>query len=715
MQARARTSAALALALAGTAAALPAQRLAYPAASTVEQVDDYHGTRVADPYRWLEDADAPETRAWIEAENALTERYLAGIPARAWIRRRMGELRDFTRWTPPVRRGARYFFLGNGGAQPRWIVYVASSLSAEPGVLLDPATLTPDGRGMALSTVSPSPDGRLLAYAVSPDGGDWTELRVRDVATRRDLPDRLRRVRFANVAWTADGGGFFYARYPAPAQPPANAAENRQRVFYHRAGTPQEQDVLVYDRPDEPNLLYTLEATEDGRYLVISGSRGSDRRTRVAIVDLRRPAHPDVHGPATELLPRYDAQYVFAGNRGPRFYFRTDHGAPRGRVIAVDLNDPGPARWRTVVAEDRDAIQDVKRVGGRFVVARTHDVATRIVVYGENGRERGEVRLPGPGAASALTGRAGDRELFYSFASFLAPPTIYRYDLDTGRSQAVWPVRTSFDAARYVTEQLFVPREDGTRVPVFVTRRRDLALDGRAPLLLYGYGGFGLTAVPQYSTAVLVWLEMGGVYASAGIRGGAEYGEAWHRAGMREHKQTVFDDFVATAEFLVERGYTSPRRLAIQGESNGGLLVGAVMTQRPDLFGAGVLTGAVLDMLRFDRFTVGWAWVPEYGSPRAAEEFRWLHAYSPLHHVRPGTRYPAMLLTASDHDDRVAPGHSFKFTAAVQAAQAGPAPILIRVETSGAHAAGKPITVQLDEAADRLAFLVGALGFEPRR
>ncbi|HEX8907502.1 MAG TPA: prolyl oligopeptidase family serine peptidase, partial [Longimicrobiaceae bacterium] len=715
MKITARTSIPLLLSAAWLApAAAGAQRLAYPTARTVEQVDDYHGTRVADPYRWLEDTDSPDTRAWITAQNALTEQYLGAIPERARIRQRLTELWNFPRWSSPSRRGNRYFYFKNTGLQNQSVLYVASSPHAEPRVLLDPNTLRADGTE-ALSTTATSDDGRLLGYGVASGGSDWQEFRVRDVATGRDLLDRVRWVKFSGLAWTKDGGGFFYARYEQPAGNALTAAVHDQKVYYHRAGTPQEQDVLVFQRSDQPDFLYFPQVTEDGRYLVLSVSQGSDRRNRIYVMDLGDAARPRVQGTVVRMLDAFDAGYTLLGNDGPVFFFTTDNAAPRGRVIAVDLRDPSPGRWRTLVPEGPDAIVSSRRVNGKFVLSMLHDVAARLRVYNVDGSPAGEVPLPGLGAVGGLSGRNQDRELFFTFASFLSPSTVYRYDFATRRAEPVWPVRMGFDASRYVTEQVFYTSKDGTRIPMFITHRRGMALDGNNPTLLYGYGGFNSAVLPSYSTAVAVWLEMGGVYASANLRGGNEYGEAWHQGGMLANKQNVFDDFIAAGEYLVAQKYTSPAKLAISGASNGGLLVGAVLNQRPDLFGAALPAVGVMDMLRFQKFTAGRFWVDDYGSSDNKEDFEAQYKFSPYHVLlRNGPKaYPATMVTTADTDDRVVPGHSFKFAAALQSVQKGPAPVLIRIETKAGHGAGKPTAKIIEEVADQWAFLVRTLDFQP--
>lgn len=711
MKILARTLAPLAL-VAWAALPATAQRLNYPQARTVEQFDDYHGTRIADPYRWLEDTDAPETRQWIEAQNQVTEQYLGAIPQRAAIVRRLTELWNFPRWTSPTRRGSRYFYFRNTGLQNQSVMYVADSPRGEARVLLDPNTLRADGTE-ALSSTALSDDGSMLGYGVASGGSDWQEFRIREVATGRDLPDRLRWIKFSGMTWTKDGKGFFYSRYAQPEGNALTAAVRNHKVYYHRAGTPQEQDVLVYERPDQPDFIINSSVTEDGRYLVINLTQGTDRRNRVHVLDLGDPMNPRVQGNVVRMLDAGDASYGVIGNAGPIFFVQTDKDAPRGKVVAVALSNPAPASWRTVIPQSEDALSGVRRVNGRFVGLYMHDVTSRLRLFTATGAPAGEVQLPGLGSVGGLSGRNQDSELFYSFNSYLSPSTVYRYDFATGRSEVVWPVQTGFDASRFETRQVFYQSKDGTRIPMFITHRKGMALDGNNPTLLYGYGGFNSAVTPGFSTSVAVWLEMGGVYAAANIRGGGEYGEEWHQAGMRDRKQNVFDDFIAAGEYLVAQKYTSPSKLAINGASNGGLLVGAVLNQRPDLFGAALPAVGVMDMLRFNRFTIGWAWVSDYGSPADAAQFRTLYAYSPLHNIRQGGRYPAVLITTGDHDDRVVPGHSFKYAAALQRAQAGDAPVLIRIETRAGHGAGKPTSMQIEEAADRWAFLVKTLGFNP--
>ena len=685
--------------------------ISYPPTPRVDQVDDYHGTLVADPYRWLEETDSSQTRAWIEAQNALTFGFLARIPARDRIRRRLTELWDYPKARAPLRRGGRYFQLRNSGLQNQDVLYVMEALDGEPQVLLDPNTLSPDGT-VALTGWAASDDGQWLAYATSAGGSDWMTWRVREAATGRDLADTIEWSKFSGAAWRKDGSGFFYARYPAPEPGQDLTGTNYgHMLYYHRLGEPQERDRLIYQRPDQKEWGFSAEVSDDGRYLVVHVWQGTDVRNRLFYQDL------ESGGPMVELIAELEAAYRFLGNDGPVFYLHTDLDAPRGRVIAVDTSRPGRDHWRTLIPEGEDAIESVTMVHDEFVVLSLHDAYHQLRRFDLQGRPMDEIGLPTMGSILDLTGQRSDDALFYAFSSFLHPVTVYRYDMGRGENELIDAPALDFDTAAYLTRQVFVTGQDGTRIPMFLTHRRNLALDGRNPALLYGYGGFNIALTPQFAVSRLAWLEMGGVLAWANLRGGSEYGEAWHQAGMLHNKQNVFDDFVACARYLIDQGITSTPRLAIMGGSNGGLLVGACLTQHPELFGAAVPAVGVMDMLRFDKFTIGWAWVSDYGSPDDPEQFQTLYAYSPLHNLKPGTRYPATLVVTGDHDDRVAPGHSFKFAAALQQAQAAPtlrgaAPVLIRVQTKAGHGMGKPTAILIEEAADIWAFLVQVLGMD---
>ena len=683
--------------------------LVYPPSRRDDTVDDHHGTRIADPYRWLEDPDSEETRAWIEAQNRLTFGFLDGAPERDEIRRRITRRWNHERHGLPVRRGRRAFWSHNDGLQNHAVVYWADEAGTsdrEPRVLLDPNAWSADGT-VALAGLSLSEDGELAAYGVQEAGSDWVEWRVRRVATGEDLPDRLRWVKFSTPAWTHDGAGFYYARYPAPGPGEVHTDANLdQALHYHRLGEAQAEDRLVYRRPDEPRWIFDVQVTEDGDTLVISVSKGTGRVNLVLYQTLGEGG-ADRAAPIETLVGTFEAELDLVGSDGPLLWFRTNLDAPRGRIIAVDLRRPAREHWVELVPQGEHVIEAASAVGGRLFVSYLEHAHTRVAVFDpQGGAPLGDVALPGLGTAGGFGGRREHRDTFYSFTSFSTPATILRHDIERGESEVFRaPTVADFDPTRYRTEQVFVTSPDGTRVPMFVTSRTDRAGEGPRPTILYGYGGFNVSLTPFFSVVFSVWMDMGGVLAIANLRGGGEYGEEWHRAGTLDRKQNVFDDFIACAEWLIARGVTSPARLAIQGGSNGGLLVGACMTQRPELFGAALPSVGVMDMLRFHRFTIGWAWVDDYGSAEDPEQFRTLLAYSPLHNLRPGTRYPATLVTTGDHDDRVVPAHSFKFAAALQAAQGGEAPVLIRIQTQAGHGAGKPTSMMIEEAADGLAFL----------
>jgi prolyl oligopeptidase len=682
----------------------PSKPLMYPPARKADQVDDYHGVKVADPYRWLEDPDAAETRAWIAAQNKLTFGYLDEIPARAAIRARLTRLWDFEKYGVPFKEGGRYFYTKNDGLQNQSVLYTLASLDGRPTVLLDPNTLSPDGT-VALTGLAASDDGKLLAYGLSTSGSDWMEWKVRAVETGRDLADHLKWVKFSGASWTPDGKGFFYSRYDEPQEKTKlEAANYYQKLYYHRLGAPQSEDALVYERRDQKEWGFDGRVSEDGRYLIISVWQGTDPKNRLFYRDLQAQ-----DAPVVELVSELEAAYNFIGNDGPVFWFRTDLQAPRGRIIAIDTRRPERSRWQELVPQAAETLESVSLVGDRFIASYLKDARTQVKIYDLNGRFVRELELPGLGTASGFTGKRKDQETFYSFTSFTVPPTIYRYDLVTGKSAIYRRPKLDFNPDDYETKQIFYASKDGTRVPMFITHKKGVRPNGHHPTYLYGYGGFNVSLTPAFSIANLVWMELGGVYAQPSLRGGGEYGEEWHQAGMKLRKQNVFDDFIAAAQWLIAHKYTSTPRLAIGGGSNGGLLVGACLTQRPDLFGAALPSVGVMDMLRFQKFTIGWAWMSDYGSSDHPEEFRALYAYSPLHNLKPGTAYPPTLITTADHDDRVVPAHSFKFAAALQAAQSGPAPVLIRIETKAGHGAGKPTSKIIDEIADTWGFLVRVL------
>ncbi len=672
----------------------------YPVTAKTDVVDNYHGTVVADPYRWLEDDNSPATKAWVEAQNQVTFAYLHALPGRDIIKTRLTQLWNFERYGVPFKEGGRYFYSRNDGLQNQSVLYTVDALDAPPRVLLDPNTLAKDGT-VALAGLAISDDGNLLAYGTSASGSDWEEWRVRDVRTGNDLPDHLQWVKFSGAAWKKDGSGFFYSRYDAPKPGDALTGLNKfQKLYFHKLGTGQPADELIYERKDQPDWGLGGSVTEDGHYLIITASQGTDRKNRVLYQDLTRP-----NAPVVELLMAFDASYDFIGNDGPTFWFKTDLAAPRSRVLAIDLTQPERANWKELIPQGADTLGGVGVLNNQFIASYLHDAHTVVKVFSLAGRLVRDVELPGLGTAGGFGGKRGDQESFYSFTSFTTPGTVYRYDATTGQSTVFRAPKVAFDASAYDTQQVFFPSKDGTRVPMFLVCKKGLKLDGANPTLLYGYGGFDISLTPSFSPSRIAWLEMGGVFALANLRGGGEYGEDWHQAGTKARKQNVFDDFIAAAEWLIVNQYTSPKKLAIQGGSNGGLLVGACLTQCPDLFGAALPAVGVMDLLRFHKFTIGWAWCDDYGYSDNAEDFKWLYAYSPYHHLKPGVKYPSTLVETADHDDRVVPAHSFKFAARLQADHAGNNPVLIRIETKAGHGAGKPTAKQIDEKTDELSFL----------
>jgi len=679
------------------------RRLAYPDTPRVDHFDLLHGVTVADPYRWLEDLDSPETRAWVAAQNRVTAEVLASLPEREGLRRRLGELWDFPRWGAPFRQGERYFFIRHDGLRNQSVLYTQDDLDSEPRILLDPNQLSGDGT-VALAAFNISEDGRYLAYGLTNGGSDWQEWRVREVETGRDLSDVLSWVKFSQSAWTHDGAGFFYCRYDEPREGRLDGANFWQKIYYHRLGTDQAEDVLVHHEPDDREMGFIPYVSDDGRYLLIHAWKGTEDENALYYKDLSEP-----DAPVRDLLPAFDATYTYVGSDGPIVWFQTDGGSPRGRLIAVDVRDPAPARWRELIPETEETLQAVTVVGRLFVALYLKDASSRVRIFERDGRFVRELELPGLGAVSGFWGTRKSSETFYVFCSYTTPGTVYHYDVETGESRLFGQPEVRFDPEAFETRQVFYESLDGVRVPMFITCKKGLSLDGSHPTILYGYGGFNTSLTPAFSVPYLAWMERGGVYAVANLRGGGEYGEEWHVAGTRRNKQNTFDDFIAAGEWLIANGYTCNQRLAVAGHSNGGLLAAAVMIQRPDLMGAALVGVGVLDMLRFHKFTIGWGWVSDYGSPDDPEDFKVLYAYSPYHNVCPGASYPAVLITTADHDDRVVPAHSFKFAAALQHAQAGLEPVLIRIETRAGHGTGKPVTKQIGEAADELSFLWSAL------
>ncbi|MDX1626421.1 MAG: prolyl oligopeptidase family serine peptidase [Wenzhouxiangellaceae bacterium] len=683
--------------------------LEIPETRTVEVVDVYHGVEVADPYRWLEE-DVRESEAvaeWVAAQNRLTERVLAGLESRDWFAERLAELWNYERYGLPVKRGDRYFYTRNDGLQNQAVLYVRDGLDGEPRVLIDPNQWSEDGT-VSLAQWVPGPGGRHLAYGIQDGGSDWRTWRVLDVESGEVLDDGLEWLKFTSVAWDEAGEGFYYSRYPEP-EPDAQfqSLNLNQKVFYHRLGEPQADDRLVYERPDQPEWGFFPAVSDDGRYLVITIFHGTDNRYQVAYKDLEAE-----DAEVVMLIEGFQHDFTFVGNQGTRFLFYSNFEAPKYRVVAIDLEEP---EGREVVVPEREhVLQGVSHVGGHLVAAYLEDAKSAVRIHSDDGEFVRELELPGIGTAFGFSGESDDPETFFSFSSFNRPATIYGYDVASGERSTWQQPEVGFDPEDFVVEQVFYESADGTRVPMFLARRADLSLDRPRPTMLYGYGGFNISLTPSFSVQNLAWMDAGGVFAMANLRGGGEYGREWHQAGTKTNKQNVFDDFIAAAEYLIEESVTETEHLAIYGRSNGGLLVGATVNQRPELFAAALPAVGVMDMLRFDQFTAGRFWVDDYGSPADPDEFRALYAYSPYHNIRSGADYPAVLVTTADTDDRVVPGHSFKYAAALQAADTGEEPQVIRIETRAGHGAGTPVQMLIDMYADMWGFAADHVGLRPQ-
>ena len=685
-----------------TASSFATESLIYPSTRKENVVDKLHGVKVSDPYRWLEDDNSEETQKWVKAQNEITFDYLKKLPRRSEIQSRLKELWNYERVGMPFERGGRWFYSYNSGLQNQSVLMTSSSLEAQAALLLDPNALSRDGT-TSLTNYEPSEDGQLIAYGVSEAGSDWTTFRVRDITSGKDLNDVIQWVKFSGISWLKDSSGFFYARYDKPDPGAALTAKNEfHKLYFHKLGTNQKDDFLVYERQDEPKWGFDGHVTEDGQYLIISVWLGTEPKNRLFYKKIAPNA------PVVELLNDYDARYEFIDNVGPIFYFHTDLNATCYKVIAIDIRKPQRSNWRVIVPEmPKVLLESVSTVGGKMFCQYLRDAKTEVKCFDMEGKLIREVKLPGIGSAGGFGGHRTDNSTFYTFTSFTEPSTIYRMDLESGESSLWRKPDVRFDGSAFETKQVFVTSKDGTKLPMFIVHKKGLKLDGSHPTLLYGYGGFSISLTPSFSVARAVWLEMGGVFAMPNLRGGGEYGRDWHLAGVKLGKQNVFDDFIAAAEWLITNQYTSRTRLAIQGGSNGGLLVGACMTQRPELYAAALPAVGVLDMLRFEKFTIGWGWRSDYGSVENGAEFKALLHYSPYHNLKPGTRYPATLVLTSDHDDRVVPAHSFKFGSRLQECQAkdGP-PTLIRIETSAGHGAGTALSKMIEKTADEWAFLV---------
>ncbi|MEN8679347.1 MAG: prolyl oligopeptidase family serine peptidase [Akkermansiaceae bacterium] len=694
--------------LAMTIGSLSAQEppLSYPDSKPGRTVETLHGVEVPDPYRWLEDLNSDQTADWVKAQSSLTDAYLEAIPGRKALEAHLTKLWNVERFGVPFFEGGRYFFSKNDGLQNQSVLYSTKSLDTAPAILLDPNTLSSDGT-VALSSYEVSPDGRYLAYSTSASGSDWVEWRIREISSGKDLPDHLKWSKFSGASWAKNSKGFYYGRFPAPKDGEEMMAQNiHKKIFFHEIGKPQNEDRLVYERPEHPKQGLYAWVTEDGKYLLIQVSQGTDTKNGLFYKDLSQPDSKVI-----ELLPDFDASYDFITNLGSKFIIRTDLDAPKQKVIAIDLNTPGRKQWKTIIPESRETLRSVSHVGGLFIANYLKDARTEIRRFKTDGTSLPPVKLPGLGTASGFGGKPDQNETFYYFTSFTSPGAVYRYDIASNTSTLFKAPKTQFDPDDYESRQIFATSKDGTRVPMFIVHKKGLKLDGSNPTLLYAYGGFNISLRPSYSPATIAWMDLGGIYVMANLRGGGEYGEEWHEAGMKLKKQNVFDDFIACAEHLVSKKYTSSKKLSIAGGSNGGLLVGACMVQRPELYGACLPAVGVMDMLRFHKFTIGWAWQAEYGKPDDPTDFKNLLKYSPYHNLK-SANYPATMVITSDHDDRVVPSHSYKFAAALQSAQNGPAPTLIRIESKAGHGAGTPTSKRIEAIVDKYSFLAKSLGFE---
>ncbi|MGB8191308.1 MAG: prolyl oligopeptidase family serine peptidase [Chitinophagaceae bacterium] len=681
----------------------------YPATRKVEHVDDYHGTKVPDPYRWLEDDNSTDTKEWVTEQNKVTYDYLNNIAYRPQWRKRIEEVYNYAKYSAPFRNGEYFYFYKNDGLQNQSVLYRQKGLDGQPELVIDPNKLSTDGTTI-MSTFSLSRNGKYAVYGLSRGGSDWQTYYVKDMTTGKDLADELKWVKVSGASWQQDG--FYYSRYPEPDKGKELSSKNENhQVFYHKAGTPQSEDKLVYEDKGNPQRFHTAATSEDQRfaYLYISDRGKGFNGNAIWVRDNK--SGDEQFKPIIKEVGKYS--YSVVDNIGDKFLVRTNNGAPNYRLVLIDPKNIDESAWTTFLPEKAEPMQGAGSAGGKLFVNYLKDVTTRIYVYSMDGKMEQEVKLPGLGSAGGFGGWDDDKFLFYSFTSFTQPPTIFRYDIASGKSTVFrQPEIAAFNPNEYETKQVFYPGKDGVKVPMFLVHKKGLKLNGKNPVILYGYGGFNISSLPGFSATLLPWLEQGGVYALANLRGGAEYGEKWHEAGMRLKKQTVFDDFIAAGEYLISNKYTSKEFLAIRGGSNGGLLVGAVMNQRPDLFKVAIPQVGVMDMLRFHKFTIGWNWIAEYGSSDSATDFKNLYGYSPLHNLKSGTSYPATLITTADHDDRVVPAHSFKYAATIQEKHQGANPVLIRIETNSGHGASNTAKA-IELTADIYSFIFYNMGLKP--
>ena len=695
------------LATALAAQADPPKKISYPQPPRDNITNNYFGTKVIAPYQWMEDLNSGELAQWVAKENKLAFSYLGQIPERDWMKQRLTKLWNYEKVSVPRQDAGKLFFSKNSGLQNQSVVYEQPSPGTQPRMLIDPNKLSPDG-SLALQGYEPSHDGNDLAYSLSEGGSDWETIHVRDLRANKDLPDQVKWVKFSGTSWTNDDKGFFYSRYPEP--PKGEAIQNRvadQALYYHVLGTPQSADKKIYARPDLPEWIIGGQVSEDGRYLFVTLVNGTSTKNELLYADLGDPAHPDVNAKIQPLFTANDAEYAPLGNIGDTLYVQTTRDAPNRKIVSFKFSDP--THWKTIVPGTGNVIENSLLAGGDVAIQYLVDARSEVKLFGPDGRPKATLALPGIGAVVGLSGRNDSKQLFYGFTSYLYPTTIYRYDIAGGKSETFAKPKVDFDPTQYETRQVFYKSKDGTRVPMFITARKGVKLDGSNPTILYAYGGFDINVTPGFSPMLPVWLEMGGVYAVANIRGGGEYGEAWHHAGMQANKQNVFDDFAYAAKYLIAQKYTSTPHLGIQGYSNGGLLVGASITEHPELFGAAYGGAGVMDMLRYQKFSGGALWAPEYGTSGDKQAFQWLIKFSPVQNVKDGTCYPPTIITTADHDDRVVPSHSYKFVARLQHAQSCDNPILLRVETKTSHGY-MPTDKRIAQTADVWAFMAWNLG-----
>ncbi|HXV13422.1 MAG TPA: prolyl oligopeptidase family serine peptidase [Candidatus Krumholzibacteria bacterium] len=684
-----------------------AKKYVYPEAMKQDVVDNYHGTQVADPYRWLEDPDSKDTMDWVAKENELTRSYIDSYAKRDAIEQRLTKLWNYPKYGLPNKQGDRYFFSKNDGLQNQSVLYVQKSLDGEAKVVIDPNTLSADGT-VALSGTNYTKDGTMMTYAVSASGSDWQEVKVRDIDSGKDNGDVLKWCRFSGIGWKKDKSGFWYNRFPAEGEVPEEDRSNYNKVYWHKLGTPQSEDVLVYEDKANKELGFSPYVTEDGDYLVLYVYHGTDPKNGIYY------RKTDGTGDWVKLIEHGTAMFTPIDNIGTTWYFHTDLDASRGRVFTMDITKPAKENWKEIIPQKTEVIDNVTMVNNELVVAYLKDARHQLMIFSKEGKMRREIELPTIGTVGGVSGDREDTEMFFAFTSYTYPTTSFRYDFKTDKVEVFRKPEVDFDGSQFETKQVFYPSKDGTKIPMFITHKKGVKLDGSNPTLLYGYGGFNISMTPTFSIGRVMWLENGGVYAVACLRGGNEYGEEWHQQGVLDRKQNVFDDFIAAGEYLIKEKYTQTKLLAINGGSNGGLLTAACMVQRPDLFGAVVCQVPVIDMLRYHKFTVGRYWVSDYGNAEEnAKDFAYMIKYSPLHNVKPGYKSPPVLITSADTDDRVVPAHAKKFAATLQANDAGDNPILIRIETKAGHGAGKPTSKQIEEAADIYSFLFKTLNVKP--